>query len=512
MGLLCAGTWLTWPVLSQNPPQRTPPARQPEKPPAEPREAPPTDAPPASSTEADDPNVERQWWREADVEEKAVIGEMLRSDDWAFRALALMRLDRFRGPEVDAMLADALDDPTWQVRCFAIRHAWKHGVAIDGSRYAKEDDPRVLRTALAFGVEAPAKVVEQTGSRLLRTRSVDALIVGIELGAACRSDEVRREATQRALTLVRNMDPVVAGVIGRRLARVFQIDPAPPDALAWRRWVAGAPKNYVLPPLAAPGQRTDKSLVSMVDADTFVRLRDYMGVLRRRNLEMVIAVDATNSMTPVIDEVKADVDALILFLTDISSTLKLGMVAYRDHDNPGKLIEGHPFTTNVDSLRHFLFGLQTPGGPTFPEAVLAGVQACGPRQFPWSERAEREIILIGDAPPHDHESSELRATLEWYRQNGLTVHAVHVPMQWPAGYLRSLPRAQAEQQEAWRQDYNIATRRAFSDIASIGGGQLVEFDASRQTHLVRSIMKLTLEPEWWPYFDDFYDGYLDLCR
>lgn len=498
---LCLATTIVVGARAQNPPQTKSPATPPEQ-------APP--APP--SAEATDPDAGRQSWSEVHAEERAVLADMLASDDWAFRALALMRLDRFRGPEVDAMLTTALDDPTWQVRCFAIRHAWKHGVVIDGARYANEDDPRVLRTALAFGVEAPARTVEQTASRLLKVRSVDALIVGIELGAGCKSEPVRREATQRALTLVRNMDPVVAGIIGRRLARVFQIDPAPPDALSWRRWVAGAPKNYLVPQLTAPGTRTDTSLVSLADADTFVRLRDYMGVLRRRNLEMVIALDATNSMTPVIDEVKADVDALILFLSDISSTLKLGMVAYRDHDNPGKLIEGHPFTTNVESLRNFLFGLQTPGGPTYPEAVLAGVQACGPRQFPWSEQAEREIILIGDAPPHDHEGSELRATLEWYRQNGLSVHAVHVPMQWPAGFLNSMPRAQAEQQEMWRQDYNIATRRAFSDIASIGGGQLVEFDTSRQTHLVRSIMKLTLEPEWWPYFDDFYDGYLDLCR
>ena len=40
-------------------------------------------------------------------------------------------------------------------------------------------------------------------------------------------------------------------------------------------------------------------------------------------------------------------------------------------------------------------------------------------------------------------SKDLRRLLDHFQQNGFKVHAVHVPMQWPAGFLQSLPHAQA---------------------------------------------------------------------
>jgi len=453
----------------------------------------------------------RMLWSEVRAEEKLVVEQMLESSDWAFRTLAVMRLERYEDAAVRAFITGRLSDESWQVRCFAIRHAWMHAYKIDPALFENEEDTRVIRTLLRHGVSFDDEKLNELTLRLLRANTVDALLMGIELGASTTNDGIRKNASRRMLNLVADMSPSVAAVIGRRLAQTLQINPPPRDVVEWRQWLAQQPRTWELPTPGPPAHALQTvSLIAQADAETFARLRDYMGALRQRDLEMAIAIDATNSMTPVIDQVKADVDALILFLSDISATMRLGLLAYRDHDNPGRLVEAHPFSTNLESLRNFLFGLQTPGGATYPEAVLAGIDAC--RQFEWNVQAEREVILIGDAPPHDHEASDLRRLLAHFVDNGFTVHAVHVPMEWPRGYVQSLPPARAQQQESWREDYNIATCKAFSEIAALGGGKLVELDTGSQSDLVRSVMRLTIEKNWWPYFDEFYDAYLDLCR
>lgn len=465
-----------------------------------------TPPPPASAAGTDG----RVAWSDLGPTEIKVLDNMLESSDWAYRAVGLMRLQRCIGDEVATRIRTALTDQSWQVRCFAVRSAWRHGVSIDGALYAHENDPRVVRTAVRYGVDMPQEIVDDMTRRLLKIKTVDALLAGIELGAASQTDAVRALAADKTANLIRNMNPQIAAVVSRRLAAVLQIDPVPADIREWRQWLVRQPRTYQLPRPAPPTTDGATSIIAAADTDTFVRLRDYLGALRQRDLELVITIDATNSMGPMIDAVKADVDALILFLSDISSTMRLGLVAYRDHDNTGRLIEAHRFSTDLESLRNFLFGLTTPGGATYPEAVLDGIRAC--RQFEWNPQAERQIILIGDAPPHDADGSELRQLLEWYRSEGFTVHAVHVPQEWPAGYLRAMPPPAAQEREQWRQDYNLSTKIVFQEIANFGGGKLVELNIAQRHDLARRVMKLTILPEFWPYFDEFYDSYLELCR
>jgi hypothetical protein len=465
-------------------------------------------APPAQATGAT--HDSRIALDEAPVLERQTLEQMLAADDWAFRALGLMRLDRYRTEDGQAFVTDALDDPAWQVRCYAVRHAWRAGVPVDPARFAQEEDARVIRALLQYGVSVDPATVNTLTERLLKTRTVDALLMGIEIGAAATDPEVRAHASERAVILVRNMNAQVGAVVTRRLAAVVGLEPEPRNLEEWRAWLMSLPDDWRLPSPTPPTVASELSVIAAADAEAFARLRDYMGVLRQRSLEMVLAIDATNSMMPVIDQVKADVDSLILFLTDVSSTMRLGLLAYRDTDNPGKLVEGHPLSTDLESLRNFLFGLQTPGGATYPESVLSGLQGC--RQFEWSEEAEREVIIIGDAPPHDYDKSEVRSLLEWFRGQGFTIHAVHVPMEWPPGALDRMNENVAQQQEQWRAEYNLSTQQVFQEMANFGGGQLVQLDLASQNDLVRSVMKLTIDRQWWTYFDEFYDGYLDLCR
>ncbi len=236
-----------------------------------------------------------------------------------------------------------------------------------------------------------------------------------------------------------------------------------------------------------------------MEAETFSRLLDYLDFLRQRDLELVIVMDFTSSMLPMINQARAGVDALILFMNDISRTLRLGFVAYRDHDNK-PVWEGHRFTVEVVAIRNFLFNLRITGGADLPEAVLEGLTACG--NLNWNPNAIRQIILVGDARPHDEDVFKVLNLVETYRNEGVTVHAVHVPME--------ITNFAPPGRRALVQHHNAMTATAFQDIATHGGGQKVTLSGTDQ--LVPSIMHTTLQEAWWPTFDQFYELYLQLCR
>ncbi|UCD76381.1 MAG: hypothetical protein JSV91_05535, partial [Phycisphaerales bacterium] len=57
-------------------------------------------------------------WTEASETERATVTQLLESPDWPFRAFGLLRLEHYRGDEIESLLAPRLADEAWQVRCF----------------------------------------------------------------------------------------------------------------------------------------------------------------------------------------------------------------------------------------------------------------------------------------------------------------------------------------------------------------------------------------------------------
>ncbi len=89
--------------------------------------------------------------------------------------------------------------------------------------------------------------------------------------------------------------------------------------------------------------------------------------------------------------------------------------------------------------------------------------ACG--KLDWNRRAAREIVVVGDAPPHDEDYEKLTGTIETYRSNGVVVHAVHVPMRRRDGYEVYLTPAELAEDIQWLEDYNHQPAAAFEQIA-----------------------------------------------
>lgn len=463
----------------------------------------------ASRAAAAESSPERIAWAALDDRWRTQAIALLESGDWPIRVFGLLRLQRYEGREVDELIESMVRDTAWQVRCFALDQARLRSIEVPPEALEGEREPRVLRTALRCGVALDEAAIEKAATRLLNTRAVDELLLGMELAAAANSEPLRLDASKRASRLIRNMDSSVAAIVSRRLARVLSAEPGPRTVQEWHDWLSRQREPLAL---AKPGRSAmpvedRRTLIAELDDETFARLLDYLGSLRRRELELAIVIDSTMSMAPMIDQARAGVDSLILFLRDISRQMRLAIVAYRDHDNP-PLWSGQPLTSDIDSVRKFLFGVRISGGRDYPEAVLAGLEAC--LKLEWNRQAERQIVLVGDAPPHDEDIYRARAVLEALRNRGVIMHAAHVPMEYPRGYYENMNLAQAQAARDWITQYNRSTGEIFAELADVGGGRVTTM--SDPESLVPSIMRFTFEEAWWPVFDEFYAMYVELCR
>ena len=114
-------------------------------------------------------------------------------------------------------------------------------------------------------------------------------------------------------------------------------------------------------------------------------------------LDLVLCLDTTKSMEDDIPYLKDSLIPMLLEETSGFSKFRFGMVLYKDYfeEYITKII---PFQENLNYIQSFLDNIRVYGGRDIPEAVDEALYA-GIHKFDWSAES-REIILIGDAPPH----------------------------------------------------------------------------------------------------------------
>ncbi len=439
--------------------------------------------------------------------EGAVLSQYLEAADWPIRVFGLLRLERYHGARVEKIIRAHIQHSAWQVRCFALRQAYRMGYDLSrGDLTELETDPRVIRTAVRVGVAFEEDELQPLAMRLMRTRGIEELMMGIEIAAATEDEVLRTEALKRLSNLLRNMNASVATLMSRRLAVLLAIPIRPTSVDDWRAWSKSVDGTVSLPPAGAyraSAHLATVPLVASLTHDQFARLLDYLDLLRRRDLELAVVMDATSSMIPMINQARTGVDSFIMFLNDISKTMRLAIIAYRDHDNK-PVWEGQRFTDDIASIRKFLFGLRITGGADLPEAVLDGLEAA--EDLNWNPYAARQIILVGDARPHDDDIAAVLSLAGVYQDRGIIVHAIHTPMVIRRELRGRLSAAYLQEVD----NHNARTEAIFDKIAQHGGGTKVTLQDSEQ--LVPTIMHTALDEAWWTVFDEFYAMYLDLCR
>jgi len=127
--------------------------------------------------------------------------------------------------------------------------------------------------------------------------------------------------------------------------------------------------------------------------------------LYQSGLELMICIDSTGSMQPAIDALAGALDEMVDILDGLSPKLRIGIVHYKDHGELGKTGAKvvQPLGKNVGAARKKLEKLRAMGGGDLPEAVLGGLELVFDKRTKWKDEANKLVILIGDAPPHEAE-------------------------------------------------------------------------------------------------------------
>jgi HEAT repeat protein len=191
--------------------------------------------------------------------------------------------------------------------------------------------------------------------------------------------------------------------------------------------------------------------------------------LRRKGIDLVLVMDATGSMSPVIQSTKRRLEAVVEGLRRVVPDLRARVVAYRD-EGDAFLTLGSPLTHDARILEDFLACIPAWGGGDTPEAVLAGLRDAVERT-PWREGTQRVIVLFGDAPPHDREMALVEALCKEFKG---AIHAADVGGYGGAG------------------DGTVLA--AFRSIAAWGRGAAVVLTDERD--LLRNLLVLTLGPNY----------------
>jgi von Willebrand factor type A domain len=125
-----------------------------------------------------------------------------------------------------------------------------------------------------------------------------------------------------------------------------------------------------------------------------------------RDLDLVFVIDTTGSMRQEIADMQANLIGVINILNRLSSSLRIGVVAYKDRgevyltrDFPLRAMEG----AQVGQILDFVRGLEADGGGDDPEPVELALKVA--IDMPWRTDAQGRIVVIGDALSRDRKAA-----------------------------------------------------------------------------------------------------------
>jgi hypothetical protein len=133
------------------------------------------------------------------------------------------------------------------------------------------------------------------------------------------------------------------------------------------------------------------------DRDIASRIDAILERHRGESLDLVLCVDATDSMIPALGELRVALPPLLARRLPDFTSYRLGIVAYKDYFE--EYLDKHfDFTRDQKTFASELESIRGGGGRDISEAVYEALEAAL-TEFTWQADC-RLVILVGDAPPH----------------------------------------------------------------------------------------------------------------
>ncbi|GMO52030.1 MAG: VWA domain-containing protein [Termitinemataceae bacterium] len=147
---------------------------------------------------------------------------------------------------------------------------------------------------------------------------------------------------------------------------------------------------------------------------------------RFSTLDIVFCIDTTASMKNDIEAIRANLCAQIAALMREKRNVRIGFVIYRDYYDE-YLTRVFDFSDNINIIQRTLNSFRAKGGRDIPEAVHEALYDAATK-FKW-QAEERQIILIGDAPPHPRARGRIskEMALNAAHRRGVVINSIILP-------------------------------------------------------------------------------------
>lgn len=130
-------------------------------------------------------------------------------------------------------------------------------------------------------------------------------------------------------------------------------------------------------------------------------------------VEVAFSFDTTGSMVPCIDQVRQHIDELCGNLFRDISGLRIGLIAHGDYCDGQNAMHVLPLTDDPQKVKDFIVNNEGTSGGDTPECYEWALHEA--RRLGWSPEANKMLVMIGDAEPHDpgHRQSLHQMRLDW---------------------------------------------------------------------------------------------------
>ncbi len=135
------------------------------------------------------------------------------------------------------------------------------------------------------------------------------------------------------------------------------------------------------------------------EEDVIDKIEQILQNNRGQTIDLVFVIDTTSSMRNDIQFIQRRLTGLLESHLSSLPSLQVGLLYYRDYGD-SYLTKNVGFQRDLASMQRTLNAITVAGGRDVPEAVYEALYTTL-NEFEWREEAaSRNIVLIGDAPPH----------------------------------------------------------------------------------------------------------------
>ncbi len=160
--------------------------------------------------------------------------------------------------------------------------------------------------------------------------------------------------------------------------------------------------------------------------DMVNKVGDILDRVKGDSIDLVLALDTTESMYDDMPVLKKRIIPLLREHLKRFKSFRVGVLLYKDYMEE-YLYKPFPFESSLGIVKRYIDGIRVSGGRDLPEAVYEALYG-SIHSYRWMAKA-REIILIGDAPPHPRPRGKITKEMVFRdaKKLGIKINTIILP-------------------------------------------------------------------------------------